>query len=900
MRLHIAGLILLAAVPLAAQEHVNKANWPLAEKFSTPNVRSRTYTTSVTPHWLGQSDSLCYDWKDHTGSTFLLVVPTTKTKKPLFDQSKLAAQLSELSHHAHDPQNLPFTSLTFSKDRKTFAFTADSSKWEWDVNAETLKRLGPASPAAAANGRGGRGGRGGGGEVNDSTPATAPDTLNTCGGAGGGRAGGGGGGGAGGRGGDFRNYSPDSSMFAFARDHNLYVVKVSTKDTVQLTHDGVEHYSFGARDTLQERQQRELTLQGQNLADSIGVQGGGGGGGGGRGGVNRDPRVRANVTWSPDSKAFAVTRMDQRKVKELYLVNNTASPRPELMSYTYAMPGEENVGTEELYLYRVGDTKLTPANVKKWKDQRLFDIHWNGKGSDHLRMVRRDRTQRHFELIDMDVASQATTQLLHEDIENNSSERQNVKYVKAGGDFIWWSERSGWGHYYLYDNAGKLKRALTSGAWRAERLVDVDSVKRIAIIAGVGREPGENLYYTHTYRVHLDSAGMTLLDPGNGTHDARLSTNKRWIVDNYSRVDMTPKAVLRDATGRVVMDLEEMDVSRLKELGWRAPETFVTKAADGVTDIYGNMWKPFDFDSTKKYPIIANVYPGPQTESVIYAFSANPVPQQLAQLGFIVIQIGNRGGSPQRSQEYQGYGYYNLRDYALADKKAGIEQLAARHAYIDLSRVGIYGHSGGGFLTAAAMLLPPYNEFFKVGVSESGNHDNNIYNENWSEQYHGLKIVAKAEGRGGRGGGGGAQAVPGSGRSASPGGPRNVESDSTARKDAAGMVNLAALADGSIGADDTTDVFQIHVPTTVELAGNLKGNLLLETGDMDNNVHPANTIRLVQALIKANKRFDFMMLPGKPHSYGDMTPYTNRLMFEYFAEHLLGDYYRADAVYREK
>lgn len=902
MRLHIsAGLILLTALPLAAQEHVNKANWPLAEKFSTPNVRSRTYTTAVSPHWLGQSDSLCYDWKDHSGSTFLLVVPTTKTKKPLFDQAKLAAQLSELSHHAHDPQDLPFTSITFSKDRKTFGFTADSSKWEWDVSAETLKRLGPASLAGGANGRGGRGGRGGG-EVNDSTPATAPDTLNTCGGAGGGRAGGGGGGGggagAGGRGGDFRNYSPDSSMFAFARDHNLYVVKVATKDTVQLTHDGVEHYSFGARDTLQERQQRELTLQGQNLADSVGVQGGGGGGG--RGAVNRDPRVRANVTWSPDSKAFAVTRMDQRKVKELYLVNNTASPRPELMSYTYAMPGEENVGVEELYLYRVGDTKLTSATIRKWKDQRLFDIHWNGKGSDHLRMVRRDRTQRHFELIDMELPSQTTTQLLNEDIENNSSERQNVKYVKTGGDFIWWSERSGWGHYYLYDNAGKLKRALTSGAWRAERLVDVDSVKGTAVIAGVGREPGENPYYTHTYRVNLDGTGMALLDPGNGTHDARLSTNKRWIVDNYSRVDMTPKAVLRDATGKVVMDLEEMDISRLKELGWRPPETFVTKAADGVTDIYGNMWKPFDFDSTKKYPIIANVYPGPQTESVVFNFSASPVPQQLAQLGFIVIQIGNRGGSPQRSQEYQGYGYYNLRDYALADKKAGIEQLAARHAYIDLTRVGIYGHSGGGFLTAAAMLLPPYNEFFKVGVSESGNHDNNIYNENWSEQYHGLKVVAKAE-RGGRGGGSGRAGESGaSGSPGSAGGPRNADGDVTARRDAAGMANVAALVDGSIGADDTTNVFQIHVPTTVELAGNLKGNLLLETGDMDNNVHPANTIRLVQALIKANKRFDFMMLPGKPHSYGDMTPYTNRLMFEYFAEHLLGDYYRADAIYKEK
>ncbi len=879
------------AATVSAQDHANKANWELADKFSAASLRSHVYASAVNPHWLGQSDSLCYDWKDHTGSTFFLVVPTTKSKKPLFDQSKLAAQLSEQSHHSHDPQSLPFNTLTFSKDRKTFTFTADSSKWEWDVATETLKRLGPANGgggAAGGAGRGGRGGRGGG--VGDAAGnPTPPDTVNTCGGnAGGGRAGGGGGGGGfgGGRGGDFRNYSPDSSMFAFARDHNLYLVHVAAKDTVQLTHDGVKNYSFGARDTLQERQQQELTRQ-QTQQDDSTQQGGGDGGG--RGGVNRDPRVRANVVWSQDSKAFVVTRNDQRKVKPLYLVNNLANPRPELMEYTYAMPGETEVGLEELWSWHAGDTKLTAVKIAKWKDQRLFDLHWNGT-ADHLRLVRRDRTQRHFELIDIALPGQTITQLLREDIENNSSERQNVRYVKTGGDFIWWSERSGWGHYYLYDNTGHLKRALTAGAWRAERIVDVDSVKGIFYFDAVGREQGENPYYTHLYRVNLDGTGFALLDAGDATHDSRLSSNKKWIVDNSSRVDLVPRAILRDATGKTVMDLETMDVSGLKELGWRPPEKFQTKAADGVTDIYGNMWKPFNFDSTKKYPIIANVYPGPQTETVNFTFSPSAVPQQLAQLGFIVIQIGNRGGSPQRSQEYQGFSYYNLRDYALADKKAGIEQLAARYKWIDLDRVGIYGHSGGGFLTAAAMLLPPYNEFFKVGVSESGNHDNNIYNQNWSEQYHGLKIVAKAGGRGGVvQAGNAAQSNDGDGNGAGPAG--------------GGRGRAAAaptLLDGSIAEDDTTDAFQIHVPTTVDLAANLKGNLLLETGDMDNNVHPANTIRLVNALIKANKRFDFMLLPGKPHGYGDDTPYTNHLMFEYFAEHLLGDYYRENAAIDKK
>ena len=270
------------------------------------------------------------------------------------------------------------------------------------------------------------------------------------------------------------------------------------------------------------------------------------------------------------------------------------------------------------------------------------------------------------------------------------------------------------------------------------------------------------------------------------------------------------------------------------------------------------------------------------------------MPQQLAQLGFIVIQIGNRGGSPQRSQEYQGFGYFNLRDYALADKKTGIEQLAARHKWIDLDRVGIYGHSGGGFLTAAAMLLPPYNEFFKVGVSESGNHDNNIYNQNWSEQYHGLKVVAKAGGRTGvRPGGRGRANRPTATetRTAVRSGTRRVAVARAPRR-------RWSTARSPPTTRPTRSRFTYRRPSSSR--ANLKGNLLLETGDMDNNVHPANTIRLVNALIKANKRFDFMLLPGKPHAYGDMTPYTNHLMFEYFSEHLLGDYYRANATINKK
>jgi dipeptidyl-peptidase 4 len=832
-----ALLLVTGTIPALAQVPAQsvaapKANWELANKFGTEALRRVTYSAAVQPRWMGKSDSLWYNWKDHNGSTFFLVVPPLKVKRPLFDHAKLAAALATAHRKPYDPNALPFTTLNFTKDHKRFRFTVDSgaaaTRYEWDLTTETIKNIG--KPVRA-----------------DSLP---PDEEREEV-QGGGRGGGGGGGRGGAPNQDFRNFSPDSTVFVFARNHNLYLVEKSRGDTVQISTDGEKNRTFGFRDTTLVQQDDQLQQQDDQQV----------GGRGGRG--NRDPRVRAAVTWSPDSKAFVITRQDQRKVKELYLVNVLSEPRPTSTSYSYAMPGEENVAQMELYLYKRGDPKVGAVNVKKWRDERLMNIHWT-TGSDKLRLVRRDRPQRSLELIEITLATGATRTLITESVENANLEAPQVRYVKGGGDIIWWSERTGWGHYYLYDHNGVYKRALTEGPWRADQVAEIDSVAGVVWVSGVGREPGENVYYRHTYRMNADGSGFALVDAGNTNHTPAFSPSKKFFVDNFSRIEVAPKAVVRDATGKTVMDLEEMDLSGLKSLGWRPPEQFLVKAADGVTDIYGNMWKPFDFDSTKKYPIIANVYPGPQTETVNIPFGAAGVPQQLAQLGFIVIQLGNRGGSPLRSNAYQTFSYYNLRDYALADKKAGIEQLAAMHKWIDIDRVGIFGHSGGGFLTGAAMLSPGYNDFFKVGVSSSGNHDNNIYNQNWSEQYHGLKTVAK-------------------------------KADSTARgRRAASGTNGNSPAVDTGFVDDSLR-YEIHIPTNIELAPNLKGKLLLVTGDMDNNVHPGNTIRLVNALIKANKRFDFMLMPGKPHGYGDMQPYFNRMLMEYFAEHLIGDSFRKSA-----
>jgi dipeptidyl-peptidase-4 len=712
-------------------------------------------------------------------------------------------------------------------------------------------------------------------------------------------------------------------------------------EAIQLTTDGVEDYSFA---------------------------GGAGFGGGTTGGtvgstrsatpITPDRKTRPNVTWSKDSKSFYVSRADSRGVQELWVINSLATPRPTLEKYRYAMPGEEKIRKSELHVFQRDSKKLLRI-ATKWKDESYSSFQW-GKAADELRFVRRDRLLRHIEYCSASTTTGEAKCLIAEGFENAYLVPSSIRYLEDSDELIWWSERSGWGHFYLYGRDGALKNAITSGPFRASQIVDVDPKNRLLYFVGNAREPDENIYFEHLYCVHFDGSGLTLMDPGDASHRSMLSPSKRYLVDNCSRVDRQPCSVLRDASGRQIIELEQADLSRLKEVGWSLPDTFVVKAADGVTDLYGNLWKPFNFDPKKKYPIIAHVYPGPQQEGTNHTFSVTVGDQQLAQLGFIVIQVGHRGGAPNRSKAYANFGYFNLRDYGLADKKAAIEQLAARHDFIDITRVGIYGHSGGGFMTAAALLQKPYNEFFKVGVSTSGNHDNNVYNNSWSERYHGLKEVAVTEqsstqgarggGARGQGGGIGTGGFRGRGGGGGPGDATRAETrvsaggfsveagdyfyeseiaddDEAALQEA--WLELAAQVDseqrfaGDDGPQDEKKAdggksdenkaeekkadekktgdgkaseekktrFEIHIPTNAELAGNLKGHLLLVHGELDNNVHPANTLRLVDALIKANKRFDMLYLPGQRHGYGrEYAPYVTQRMFEYFAEHLLGDY----------
>ena len=404
--------------------------------------------------------------------------------------------------------------------------------------------------------------------------------------------------------------------------------------------------------------------------------------------------------------------------------------------------------------------------------------------------------------------------------------------INGEEEFIHWSERDGWAHLYLYDKNGKLKNPVTKGEFHVENIISVDPASRVIYFTANGREPGENPYYTHQYRVNFDGSNLKILNPGDFCCSTSTSDDGKYFVNNYSRVDTEPASSLIDNNGKKIIDLQKTDMSLLFAAGYKFPERFKVKAGDGITDLYGVMYKPFDFDSTKLYPIIEYVYPGPQQEAVNTTWSKgmNRI-DRLAQFGFIVVTVGNRGGSPNRSKWYHNYGYGNLRDYGLEDKKVVVEQLAARHKFIDISKVGIHGHSGGGFMSTAAILT--YPDFFKVAVSAAGNHDNNIYNRWWSEQHHGIQEIVSEK-------------------------------------------------------KDTT--FKYKITTNLQIAKNLKGHLMLVTGDIDNNVHPGNTLRLVNALIKNNKRFELLILPGQRHSFGDMNEYFFWKMGDFFCKHLIGDF----------
>jgi len=746
--------------------NAQKADFKAAEKFRSDNLLPKYGDLSVNPNWIEESDIFWYSFKTSSGKNFYYVNAATKSKKQMFDSKYMAAEIKKLTHHPYNDLDLPIKDIKFEKKSTTkFTFVVDSTRFLFDIASQKLV-------------------------LKDSLWKEKKKPT-------------------------WPIYSRDSTWIAYAKNHNLYLMKCKDKDSVeiQLTTDGERYYSYA-----------------QNSEDTT-----------------RNKKVRANVDWFRNSKKLYVERQDERKVKDLFVIDVLAQPRPKLETYRYSMPGEQFVPQSELSIFDVTTRKRTDVNVKKWKDQTI-NVAWSSqKDANKLILIRKDRPLKKLDVCLVDAETGALSVLFTEETWpyfNNEYSRLSV--LNEGNDIIWWSERNGWGQLYLYDGNGNLKNQITDGYYVTGRVERIDTLGRMIYFEAFGRENGVHPYYSMKYKASIDRGGVALITKEGANHSFSMSKSNKYFVDTYSTVDRVPVAVLRDNSGSILLNLETADISQLLKTGWKMPETIVVKAKDGVTDLYGVMYKPFNFDSTKKYPVISYVYPGPQTESVQYSFTVSGGKNvALAQLGFIVVNFGHRGGSPMRNNYYHTYGYNDLRDYPLADDKYGIEQLADKYKFIDINRVGIYGHSGGGFMSTAAILS--YPDFYKVAVSSSGNHDNNIYNQWWGETHNGVKEVEKKAAK------------------------KGEVKDSLNKK------------------KEVEVTFKGVVEKNQEIAKNLKGYLLLVTGDIDNNVHPGNTLRVVDALIKANKRFDFMILPGQRHAYGNDVPYFDRLMWYYFAEHLLGD-----------
>ena len=795
--------LVLLALPLLIFGQ-QKANYDLAARFSPKKLDKMIFSLSVDPHWLKQSNKFWYTYETSEGKQWMIVDPVKNEKKSMFDKDQLAASLTRIIKDPFDAQHLPIDSLKFIKDENWIQFEVKSSieidkpGAKKDAKAEKIKKVFYFEYNLNTA------------QLNELVGFTKPKRKPS-----------------------WANMAPDQSKVVFGRNHNLYYMDKANYEKAlaneddssivetAITKDGIQNFGW----------------HGEGGETNVDAE------------KNKNKRKPVGGYWSENSKQFAIVKVDNRKVKDLWVINSIADPRPTLETYKYWMPGEKEAPVDHLMLVDMVKYTYKEINVSLYKDQDI--AMWNKSAAVNARddefrpmiwlgtneQLYLARTSRDLKKIDQCVVNTITgeVKVVVAESLNTSIEIKKPELIKNGAELVEWSERDGWAHLYLYDGQGNLKNQITQGAWHVEAVIGVDEIKRVVYFSANGRESvnggKEDPYYMHLYKINLDGSGLQLLNAGNFDHSFSVNDNNTYFVNTASRVNTTPVSSLHSADGRKLMDLETADLRNLMATGYKFPETFKIKADDGITDLYGVMYKPYDFDSTKKYPIIEYVYPGPQTESVNKSFSKGMDRiDRLAQLGFVVVTIGNRGGHYARSKWYHNYGYGNLRDYGLADKKATVEQLADRFSFIDRNKAGIHGHSGGGFMSTAAILV--YPDIFKVAVSNAGNHDNSVYNRWWSEKHHGVKE------------------------------------------------NISEKSDTS---------FSYMIDKNQDLAKNLKGKLLLIHGEIDNNVHPANTIRVVNALIKANKRFDMLILPTQRHGFGDMNEYWFWRTADYFSKYLLGD-----------
>jgi dipeptidyl-peptidase-4 len=704
-------------------------------------------------------------YRDHgtDGVTFTLVDPAKKTKAPAFDQAKLAAALSV----AFGGRKLDPHHLAI-----TDFVLADSDRTVILKIAENTVHCDLSGGGRCTT-------------VNGMPIARASTRRNSQPPA---------------------ELSPDKSRVAFIRDWNLWVRDLATGNETQLTADGVKDYGYAT--------------------DNAGWQ-------------SSDKPV---VLWSPDSKKIATFQQDQRKDGEMYMVPVT-NGHPQLKAWKYPLVGDANVTMIERVVVDVDAPKVIrfkmPPDQHRSSvcddvacvDRQWEDVQWSGD-SAHLAFLSTSRDHKQEWLRVADAATGDVRDVMGETAAKffeGGNDKVNWKYLPQSNEILWFSERDNWGQMYLYDlTTGKLKNQITHGEGNVTQVLHVDEKKRVLYFLAVGKEPGRDPYFSHFYRINFDGSDQRLLTPENADHAVKVSSDGRYFIDVSSTVTQPQTTVIRDSNGNVAVEVAKQDITALVAAGWVPPTPITVKARDGKTDLYGFLFKPTNFDASKKYPLVNHIYPGPQTGSCgSRGFTAaRGDMQSLAELGFVVVCIDGQG-TPWRSKAFHEFYYGNLGDNTIPDQVSGMKDLAAKYPWIDLDRVGIYGHSGGGNATAAAMFH--YPDFFKVGIAESGNHDQRDYEDDWAEKWSGL---------------------------------------------------LVQNADGSTSYDSQANQY---------VAKNLKGHLLLAHGSMDNNVPMNNTLLVVEALIKANKDFDLLIIPNVAHGYAEASQYMTRRRWDYFVRYLAGD-----------
>ena len=680
MRKYLLTLTAIAfAFTINAQQALTAKDYERAEKFMSYNTEPFIDGGIVRPNWL-PGDQFWYLASTSKKSEFILVDPAKKNRGAAFDHQKLAEVLSTATGNKYDASKLPFQTINFSADGKSVSFTVMGKKWKYNLQANQVTPDESAySTSTAPPARQGRPGGSGGNDV----------------------------------------LSPDGKRSIFIKEYNLWVRDIADNKHTQLTTDGIKDFGYATDNA------------GWSSSD------------------------KAILRWSPDSKKIATFRQDQRKVNDMYLVTTNVG-KPTLWAWKYPLPGDKEIITIQRVIIDVDAAKVINLQVAADPHRASLsddisssgtfdDVDWKDDASQLAFLsTSRDHKQEKFRIAD--AATGAVREVFEEVVPTQYESGQgniNWRYLANSNEIIWYSERDNWGHLYLYDAmTGKVKNQITKGDWMVSSLLKVDDKNRLLYFMAGGREPG-NPYFAHLYKIGFDGKNLTLLTPEDGNHQVSFSPSYNYFIDSYSKPDIAPVTVLRDLNGKLITALEKTDASRLIATGWKPPVTVSVKAQDGKTDIYGLVFTPTHLDLKKKYPVIDYIYPGPQGGSVgSWSFSASRGDHQsLAELGFIVVLIEGTS-NPLRSKSFHDMSYGNMAENTLPDQITAIKQLALQYP-IDTSRVGIWGHSGGGFATAAAMFR--YPDFFKVGISESGNHDNRNYEDDWGERYNGLVENANYE-----------------------------------------------------------------------------------------------------------------------------------------------------------